>query len=75
MIKTFRQLGKYNKDTLCDLLLLEAHNLNQIMETDDVDLQINIFNYTFTGCLDECAPFVTKVITRPLSPWFNEDLH
>ncbi len=48
VIKTFRHLGKYNKDTLCELLLLEAHNLNQIMETDDADLQINIFNDTFT---------------------------
>ena len=72
--KTFRHLGKYTKDTLCELLLLEAYNLNQIMESDDVDLQINIFNDTFTRCLDNCAPFVTKEIARPFTPWFNEDL-
>ncbi len=43
--KTFRHLDKYEyyKDTLCELLLLEAHKLNQLMETDDFDLQINSF--------------------------------
>ena len=44
------------------------------METDDADLEINIFNDTFTRCLHKCAPFVTKEITKPFSPLFNEDL-
>ena len=74
LTKTFRHLGKYNKDTLCEILLLESHNLKQIMETDDADLEINIFNDTFTRCLHKCAPFVTKEITKPFSPLFNEDL-
>ncbi len=43
LTKTFWNLDKYNKDTLCELLLLEAYNLNQIMETGDVAPHINIF--------------------------------
>ncbi len=72
--KTFRHLVKCNKNTLYELLLLETLMLNQKMEADDVNLQINIFNNTFTKCVDKSAPFVTKEITRPFSPWFKEGL-
>ncbi len=74
LMKTFRHLGSYSSDILCTLLLSESYTLNQIMETDDVDLQINIFNDTFIRCLDKCAPVVTREINRPLAPWFNDDL-
>ena len=33
-------------------------------------LIMNIFN----GCLDQCAPVVTREITRPFAPWIDQDL-
>ncbi len=40
----------------------ETTGFNQLLETDDVDVQINIFNDIFIKCLDSCAPVVTKQI-------------
>ncbi len=73
-IKTFRQLRHYNKDTFSEYILTEHHSFNKIFNTDDVNMQVNIFNENFIKCLDQCAPIVTKEIKRPFSPWFNEDL-
>ena len=47
LMKTFRHLGSYNKDILCELLLTESYSLNRITRTDDVNQQISIFNHCF----------------------------
>ncbi len=72
LMKTFRHLG--NKDILCELFLSESYSLNHIMRTDDVNQQISVFNDSFIKCLDKCAPYVTKEITKPYAPWLNDDL-
>ena len=74
LTKTFRHLGQYSKDSLCQLLLSQTNNFNQIKYTDNVDLQLNIFNENFIKCLDTCAPVVTKEISRSSAPWLNDDL-
>ena len=74
VVKTFRNLGSYNKDILCELLLLESLNLNKIMRTDNVNQQVDILNDSFIKCLDKCAPFVTKEIKKSPAPWLNDDL-
>ena len=73
-IRTLRHFGRYNKDSLCELLLSESDNFNQIMDTDDVNLQVNIFNEIFISCLDKCAPLVTREVTRPAAPWLSDEL-
>jgi hypothetical protein len=46
--------------------LLDRRNEFQNMErTDDVDIQVSIFNDNFVAALDECAPYITRKI-RPL---------
>ena len=74
VVKTFRHLANYNKDILCELLISESYNLIQIIGTDDVNQQISIFTVSFIKCLDMCAPYVTKKITKPHAPWLNDDL-
>ena len=73
-VKTFRQLTNYSPDTFCTLLRGEAHNLDTILATDNVDTQVQVFNEIFNKCLDACAPLVTKEIKRPFAPWITDNL-
>ncbi len=56
VMKTFRHLGAYRNDALCNALLTETCTLNKIPLTDDVYTQLNIFTSALTNCLDQCAP-------------------
>ena len=73
-IRTYRCQKNYSQRTLCNLLLDESANLNNILETDDVNIQVEIFTETFNYCLNTCAPIVTKEITRPFAPWIDQEL-
>ncbi len=44
------------------------------MDTDDVNTQVIIFTEIFIKCLDDCAPIVTKSITRPFAPWMDDGI-
>ena len=48
--------------------------LNNILNTDNVNEQVDIFATTFVNCLDSCAPVVTKIVHRPPAPWMNDDI-
>ncbi len=48
--------------------------MNNILLTDDVNKQVELFTEVFIKCLDACAPIVTKEIKRPFAPWMNDDL-
>ena len=74
VIKTFRCLKNYSAEILCNLLLDQTFVLNTIFNTDDVNIQVGIFNNTFNNALDKCAPIVTREIKRPKAPWINDDL-
>ncbi|RUM30450.1 MAG: hypothetical protein DSY42_04590 [Aquifex sp.] len=74
LIKTFRQLRNYNKDILSNLIMSEYHSFNKILDTDNVNRQVYIFNENFIKCLDICAPVETKEIKRPYTPWFTDEL-
>ena len=39
-----------------------------------MNVQLDILNGTFTQCLDDVAPFVTKEIRRPFTPWLNDEV-
>ena len=56
------------------LLLSEVPTLNTILQSDDVDFQVNKFTSVFQSCIDLCAPMVTKQITRPPAPWMTNEL-
>ena len=47
VVKTFRKLKNYDKDTFCSLLLDNVQNMNNIFLTDDVNKQVDIFNDVF----------------------------
>ncbi len=74
VIRTFRHLGDYTKENFCFRLLQKTHNFNMILNTDDVNTQVDILNANFINCLNECAPLVTKEIKRPSAPWMNNSI-
>ena len=45
-----------------------------ILNTDDVNKQVDIFSVNFIKCLNKCAPLVTKEIKRPFAPWMNDSI-
>ena len=62
--KTFRQMKNYTPDTLCTFLLNNFIKLNNILHTDNVDTQVDIFTEYFNDCLNSCAPIVTNQIAK-----------
>ncbi len=74
VVKTFRNMKNYDKDTFCSLLLDNVHNMNNIFLTDDVNKQIDIFNDVFINCLNMCAPFVTRAVKGKPLPWMTDDI-
>ena len=58
-IRTYRCQKNYSQNNLCNLLLNESSNLNNVLETDDVNMQVEIFTETFDYCLNICALTVT----------------
>ncbi len=68
IIRTFRHLGRYSKESFCFRLLQNMADFNTILNTDDVNMQVDIFTQNFIDCLHDCAPFVTKEIKRPFAP-------
>lgn len=73
-MRIFRHLGRYSKGTLCDELVAESDNFNQIMNTDNVNSRVNIFNEIFINCLDKCVPVNNTEVTRPAASWHNDAL-
>lgn len=73
-MRIFHYLGRYSKGTLCEVLLAESDNFNQIMNTADVNFRVNIFNETFISCLDKCALMNNIEVTRPAAPWYSDAL-
>ena len=74
LVKTFRCLSNYTPDIFCNMLLDEAQKLNSILQTDDVNIQVIIFNEIFCNNLDICAPVVTKEISHPSAPWMTTNI-
>ena len=66
VIPTFQHLGDYTKKKFFFRLLQKTHNFNMILNTDDVNTQIDIFNANFINCLNECAPLLLKKSTDRL---------
>ena len=69
--KTFRSLEKYSQNMFCQLLLDHSFLLRDILDTDNINNQVQIFTYVFNNCLDTCAPMVTQIIKRPPAPWID----
>ena len=72
--RTYRCQSNYSPNDLCNLILEQASYLNTITNTDDVDTQVQVINNVLNTCINNCAPLVTKVITRPPAPWMTEAL-
>ncbi len=56
VIRTFPHLGHYTKENFCFRLLQKTHNCNMILNTDDVNTQVDILNANFIDRFNECAP-------------------
>ncbi len=62
--KVVRDLSTYSSDSLCSLLS-HAPTLNTILQTDDVDAQVDILKTVFTSNLNTCAPMTTRKKADP----------
>ncbi len=71
--KTVRDLSNYSSDS-CHHLLNHAPTLNTILQTDDVNAQVDVLTSVFICNLNSCAPMTTKVISRPPAPWIDDDI-
>lgn len=72
--KTFLCMVNYSKEKFCEILYRNSSILDCIRSTDDVDLQVEIFNSVFISCLDMVAPITTRAMTRPPAPWICNTL-
>ena len=70
-VKTFRSRKNYSPDVFCNTIMDNFNTLNEILATDNVNKQVEIFNTVFIKCLDSCAPVVTQDIKRPEPPWIT----
>ena len=73
-IKTYRNLENYTPDILCNLLLDQTPILNEILNTDNVDIQVPIITKVMNESIDRCAPLITRQIKRPPAPWIDENI-
>ena len=78
VILTYRTKENYSKDLLKQELWNRVPLLNNMRNTDDVNIQSTIFVDTFSAALDTVAPIVTKKLTRPpiswMTPVLNEEM-
>ncbi len=72
--KVVRDLSTYSSDSFCPHLLRHAPTLKIILQTDDVDGQVDILTTIFTSNLNTCAPMTTRKISRPPPPWIDDDI-
>ncbi len=52
-MRTFLHLANYNAEIFCSTILYKAPELNKILTTDDVNMQVkflHIFNESLNGC-------------------------
>ncbi len=56
---------------MCSHLLNQSQILDDILQTDDVNRQVDILTSVITTSLNACAPAVTKEIRRPAAPWID----
>ncbi len=73
-MKTYRHLANYNDGIFCSAVLYKPPELNKILSTDDVNMQVKNFKHIIMESLSECAPFVTKIVRRPPAPWMTDDI-
>ena len=72
--KTYRCLKDYSPEILCNLILEHNAALNGMLNTDDIDIQVPILTRVMNDCIDNCAPTVTKLISRPPAPWIDQNI-
>ncbi len=72
--KVVRDLSTNSSDSFCSHLLSHAPTLNTILQSDDVDAQVDILTTIFTSTLNTCAPMTTRKISRPHAPWIDDDI-
>ncbi len=73
-IKTIHELKNYSGDALCNLIFDNINHMNKILHTDNVNEQANILTSVLNHSLEKCAPIVSKEISRPPSPWMNDEI-
>ena len=71
IVKTFRSHQNYSSEILCNMLLNEIDVLNEIVNTDNVNHQVDILTNAMYKCIDSSAPIVTKEVRRPPAPWLS----
>ena len=72
--RAVRCLGTYSSDTFCNHLLDNIPSLNDMLKTDDVNIQVSIFTDIFNECLNTCASVEATLMSRPSAPWINNEI-
>lgn len=72
--RTFRDLSNYSANILCNNLLDQTYTLNGILNTDNVDSQTQTLTDVMNRSVDECAPIVTRLVSRPPAPWIDDNI-
>ena len=62
--KTFRTHKTYSKENLIKSIKGHIPDLNEIMNTDDVNNQVNILNNVLLTAINNCAPLITSRAKR-----------
>lgn len=73
IVRTFRHLDEYAKDNFFNYLKT-LNMFNLILNTDDINRQVDVFTSTFIKCLDACAPYVTNQLKHLFAPWMSDCL-
>jgi len=69
-----RKKSNYSADNFQYELLKSTHDFNEIYNTDNVNMQVKLFNEIFLRSLDSIAPLVNIVMKRPPNKWMNDEI-
>ncbi len=71
---TCRNKSSYSQDLLLEQLSDNLPLFNNILKTDDVTNQVNIFTTTFLDSLDKISPLRTIKMKRPPVKWMTDTI-
>ena len=58
------------------IIIIKGHipDLNEIMNTDDVNNQVNILNNVLLTAINNCTPLITTKVKRKPNKWMNDTI-
>ena len=72
--KTFRTHKTYFKENLIKSIKGHMPDLNEIVNTDNVNNQVHIINNVLLTAINNCAPLITTRVKRKPNKWMNDTI-